>query len=345
MASRTGAIGSALLALGGGAEKHSERGYKEQLQEKLAAAKEKRENNLLKRRELFEIKQAQVGQESALERIQETGKERRKTEAAKPVKPVKSPSFQTFKISDPMIIDGEEVKDKEVKARFDSGSPNVGLGPGWVPVSKANFNDPGSTELMGHARGLQKDYARESKLITLQERSVETLRDFLTETPDSATTHAIQNELAKLFSNQSRAIKEVEAWGNLGNLVQRFSGGLKKFTTGSLLESQYKDIEKLVDKFAETTLPKFRSSLDESYTKQAEFFKVPPETILRKSLQEMESVETEKPAAAKAEKVGPKSAEQIDEDAAKFGWDVETTQRVKSQWGFADTGESVTRFR
>jgi len=58
MAGSKGALGAALTALGGGVTKEAERGYSEQLNARIAAGKQAREDNLITRKERFQLKLA-----------------------------------------------------------------------------------------------------------------------------------------------------------------------------------------------------------------------------------------------------------------------------------------------
>ena len=358
-----GALGAALTALGAGVTKGAERTYSEQLNERIAKGKQSREDSLLKRRELFQTELAEKQHGFRLKEIETTQAGRLKTATdvatiKATAKGKKPPKHETFEIGDEKEVGGKLVKNVKVKARFDAGAADVGLGPGWVPVATIGIKDKILGDQWGYIRSTSKDYNKEQTLLNKQEQDILTLKEML-KAPGAVESHVVQNKLASLFSNQSRAIAEVEAWANLGNFVQRFGGGLKKFATGSLLESQYKDILNLVETYETDVLPKFSTNLNDHYTSIAEAAEVDPKLIIRKTLLDEPAGAAEVGVAPTVPKVGvsaaPTSASQIDEDAVKYGWGADKVKRTKQQWGFdtakpslaveESTTEDPTRFR
>lgn len=353
-----GAIGAGLTELGRGTQRIAEMQYQDEFERRRQKAQEAKEQKLMKERDRLARSRAEA--ESGMrsqEKVEEFERSRAKillqAEKEKEVAKYKEglgtskePKHETFRIGEARDVAGQTMENMEIKARYEKDAPDVGLGPGYVPVSWAPIKDIEAGAKLDFASKLRSDYNKEYKLYNDQEQSVIKLQDLLNKKPDAPTTHTVQNELAKLFSNQSRAIKEVTAWGNLGDLVQRTVGGLKKFTTGSLLESQYQDLKNLINDFADTTLPKFKSNLDAHYKDLAITADVSPKLVLRKSLlgdtEPTTDTTAPAPTAPKKQK-GPASIEQIESDAKKYGWSEEQVNRTKSQWGF-DTS-TPERFR
>ena len=352
-----GALGAALTALGTGVTKGAERTYSEQLNERIAKGKQSREDSLLKRREIFQTELAEKQHKYRVSEIETTqaGRLKTATDVAKikaTAKGKKPHKFETFKIgSKGKVIGGELVKNSTVKAYFDPNNPetNIGLGPGMVMVTRAGDKDTISDSMMTWINKVGDDYHSEQKELNKQEQIILTIREMLKK-PDALKTHVLQNQLASLLSNSSRAIAEVEAYKNLGTLQQRVFGGLKKFTTGKLLESQYSDIEKLIDNYSAKVLPKFSNNLNDHYLALAKDANIKPSLILRKSLLAepdkggdvgtsevvpLKPVEKEVSGAPKP----PLSAAQIDADAKEHGWSPAQVNTLKSKFGFTLTPE------
>jgi len=181
----------------------------------------------------------------------------------------KPPKIQTF-----------TTDKKVVQARWVEGAPDVGFGEGMVPITERDRDTPlGQATLLAGGNAIRKEYNKQQSTGRAVSNAIESLRSLLDQKHDAFNTRAIQTKLTEVFSTSTKAIAEVDAWGNRGSFVQRIMGGLSKFTSGDLSPSQYKMIRTLIDKYDKDIVKPGLDSTDKRYRGIAKAAGIPEELM------------------------------------------------------------------
>lgn len=310
MANFKGVLGAGLITAGQHAGIQSERMYKDDLLKREEEAQAKAAANKARLEQAAKMEERSYQERTGLE------KETRAADARKEEILMreglfrgregkeKPPAFHTFK-NDELVLTGGDFagthKNVEVAARYTPEAPDVGLGPGMVPVAIHGIKDLGSAAWADQTDKLNVKYKKDMEPISFADQQIFKIRQLLAAPRTPENTKAIKSELTGLVQTSSRALKEVQSWGNLGNLPERVFGGLQEFLAGNLLESQYKGIEDMLDVYQENIIPAVKQNVDSYYTERAKSMQMDPKVVTQLQLLSQ---------AATGESVLPKSERQ-----------------------------------
>lgn len=329
-----GAIGAALGAAGKGVQAYGERTYREQLNERIEAARQKREDSIRRRSEEFTLKRDVQSQADALERIAATaGYQAKAAETKLKNTPPKATKRQNYELT-------EEKTGKKLVAQYDydknvyvpTGDPEAKpIPPEELKKFKISLmRSEGMTDAEYKSiKDLSKDYNKEYKILQENADIVAKAKTML-KNPNAYDTKLINNQLANLFAGNSRAASEVKRLENVGTLPQRFLGFSKNFFTGRKLESQVKEALDTINQYETNVLQKQKDNVDSYYTDRALRQKVEPDSVLRKLVTELpegwkfgqEDEKEPEPASNKY------SREDIISAAKSVGWSQEELDRT-----------------